>query len=148
MNNNNALPFLIDDMHRHIVGVTLPGADEPQRLCLTIVTALVNKLADFKLTYGDQMEPIYEKMALKKYGPKDSESSYGVFCDRENGRPVFAFNLEFARYDSQTERVVYKDPLDVLVKETSIPTPQLQPQTFRDDRPSWAQLIRYAIIEK
>jgi hypothetical protein len=112
---NNAISMIRNDMQRHKVTVTLPNEQEEKQLFLTIMEAKTSQFEDFKQTYGKQVTTTHLKLAEKVFGKGETENTYGVFYDK-NLQIVFAFNRDFADYDSSKKQVLFKDIDDLLIE--------------------------------
>jgi hypothetical protein len=160
---NNVIELLNEDLQNHRAEVILPGEKGKKSLYLLMLAANVSRLDDFKKTYGDKVTDIHIKIAEKLFGKEKTENVYGVFVD-ENLKMVFAFNREFADYDSKKKEVVFKNIDDILLdkinsKEKESPTKthgfddvftfERSGKNYeRPRRPGGGGLMRYSLIEK
>jgi hypothetical protein len=110
---NNVLHLINDDLRRHRVTVTLPGAERTEDFYLIMLASKTSKLRDFTQTFPD-LNRTHLKLAKKLFGDEESDSIYGVLID-EDLKLVYAFNVDFADFDSKQNLIVYKDVDDILL---------------------------------
>lgn len=155
-----SIDLIHEDLRRHKVSVTLPGEQEEKSLYLILITAKTSKLEDFWGTYGDKATAIHQKIAQKVFGTEETENVYGALID-ESLRMIFAFNRDFADYDSNNKTIVFKDIDDVLinrieakkeVEKTELEIKEMSPiqrpkrkSMLPNDIGEW--LIRYSLTE-
>lgn len=111
---NNANDLLRNDMKRHKAPVILPDEKQIRNLYLIEFTAKTKKLEDFKTVYGEKATAIHLKLAEKTFGETETDNVYGVFMD-ENLQMVFSFNREFADYDREAKKIIFRDMDNVLL---------------------------------
>lgn len=150
----NAIALLKKDLENHRVVVILPGETEKKSLFLVMTGAKVNKLEDFKKTYGSKVTATHLKIAAKIFKEGETENVYGVFMD-DNLQMVFAFNRDFADYSPKKEMIIYKEIDDLLVdgiepKKSGSDTETFPRKNFSSNSMPGSGMItyRYGIFEK
>lgn len=116
---NNVIDLINEDLLNHRVAVKLPREKHIKLLYLILITAKTSKLKDFQKTYGNEVTMAHLKIAKKVFGEDKTENIYGVFVD-ENLTMVFAFNREFADYNSKKKTVIFKDIDDLLIDKIEV----------------------------
>jgi hypothetical protein len=112
----NAISLIQKDLRRHKITMLMPGRTQGKgkSFYLILVMAKTSMLQDLKNAYGGEVKPVHLKIAKKIFGEVETENVYGVLVD-ENLKMVFAFNREFADYDSKKKAIVFKDLVEVLI---------------------------------
>jgi hypothetical protein len=152
---NNVIGLVRGDLERHRVSVALPGEKAEKSLYLIMINAKTSKLKDLQETYGVKATTTHVKIAKKIFGENETENVYGVLID-DDLRMVFAFNRDFADYDSKKKAVIFRDIDDVLVdrieakeKDSSLPLPRESGgRSFFPRRGEGSGLIKYSLAEK
>ena len=116
---NNAISLIKEDLQRHKIAVTLPSEQDEKSLYLILITAKTSKLKDLKKTYDSKATRTHLKIAKKIFGEDETENVYGVLID-ESLQMVFAFNRDFADYNSKKKEIVFKDIDDVLIDRIEV----------------------------
>jgi len=155
MKMNNAIDLIKKDMQRHKVIVKLPNEKKEEELYLILITAKTSKLMDFKKTYRGKaiVTLTHLKIAQKIFDNTETENVYGIFLNK-NLQMVFAFNRDFADYDSEKKLIVYKDIDDVLTDEIEtkddVEDNVIKIPKRRDMFPGGggSMLIKYSLAEK
>jgi hypothetical protein len=74
-----------------------------------------NKLAsDFIDTYKTELDAFKTQLAEKTFSGQSSKQTYGVLIDTDL-QFVFAFNRAFADLDREQHKIVFKNPVDLLL---------------------------------
>ena len=151
---NNIISSIKEELQRHLVSVILPEGREKKSLYLIMVTGKTNKLTDFINTYGNQVTETHIKIAKKIFGENETDNIYGVFVDKDL-QMIFAFNREFADYNKQKKRIVFKNIDDVLTdkikvreKDNTIPPLHEKKKPVFPQGDSGSMILKYSLIEK
>lgn len=153
---NNAISLIKEDMARHMVSVILPGEKIEKSLYLIMMNAKTSKLNDLQKTYDTKATTTHIKIAKKIFGEGETENVYGVFID-EGMQIAFAFNRDFADYDSKKKAIVFRDIDDILVdriepkkikiESSSLPNKESR-RSFFPRRGGGDMIIKYSLTEK
>lgn len=147
---NNVISLIKEDLRRHKVTVTLPSEQDEKSLYLILITAKTSKIKDLKKTYASRVTTTHLKIAKKVFREDETENVYGVLVD-ENLQMVFAFNRDFADYDSKKKAIIFKDIDDVLIDRIEVKDKEAFPiprPSSRRALPRGGGAIRYSLTEK
>ncbi|MFC1609010.1 hypothetical protein ACFL2R_02745 [Patescibacteria group bacterium] len=153
---NNAISLVKGDMERHKVKVVLPDEGVERVLFLVMTSAKTSKLKDFRQTYGKRVTSTHNKIAEKIFGEGETDNIYGIFFDMDL-KMIYAFNRDFADYDSEKKAVVFEDVDDLLLGKIEVkpdeevkPNPDIKPPGGHFPFPGGGGGIgiRYSLTEK
>ncbi|MBT5021746.1 hypothetical protein HOK51_08480 [Candidatus Woesearchaeota archaeon] len=109
-----------------------------------------SKLDDFMKTYEGDVDEFKEKIARKMLGDKKIVNTYGILLT-PSLQMKYAFNTAFAKYDKESESIVYTPVEEVLLGETKqvdLSKEKPKPRPRPRPRPQSPTVFRYSLQGK